>query len=301
MIDRIRAPYNFVPLSPFVVFPEWANNGDFAPHDWPFKDGISGTIDIEIEALTPIFTRGTGGNPSEFFRTPDGKYAIPGSSIRGMLRNVVEIATFSKMSRVNDHRYGVRDLQESAKPYYRDHLTGTIDGVLVPKVEAGWMRLGDDDNVPAVITPCSFAKVHYDKLAGVKGQRDFGRARHGKRRPAHEKYEQWARSPPENLDVSASVKVKVRSGTAGRIGDYGVVDRLGEGPVSGTLVFTGQPRPWNGEEGRGSPKHHDFFFYLLDRSDEPDIQVSSRVFDDFKFIHSNRGQQNRNDPGPNPD
>ena len=37
-MERINAPYNFVPLSDTVVIPEW---GDKVSHDLPFRDGIS--------------------------------------------------------------------------------------------------------------------------------------------------------------------------------------------------------------------------------------------------------------------
>ncbi len=56
----IRSPYNFVPVSDKVFFPDWA---DQISHDIPFSDGISGKITLEIEAQTPIFVRnGHAGN-----------------------------------------------------------------------------------------------------------------------------------------------------------------------------------------------------------------------------------------------
>ena len=41
----IKAPFNFVPLSDKIFFPEWA---DQISQDIPFSDGLSGTIELKI-------------------------------------------------------------------------------------------------------------------------------------------------------------------------------------------------------------------------------------------------------------
>ena len=113
----IKAPFNFVPLSEKVFFPDWA---DQISQDIPFSDGLSGTIELKITAESPIFVR-NGHNREDkeaknadyksFSKTPDGKYFIPGTSIKGAIRNVLEIMSFGKMSKVADNRYSIRDLQ----------------------------------------------------------------------------------------------------------------------------------------------------------------------------------------------
>ena len=50
----ITAPFNFVPLSEKVFFPDWAES---VSHDIPFEDGESGIIDIAMTAKSPIFVR----------------------------------------------------------------------------------------------------------------------------------------------------------------------------------------------------------------------------------------------------
>ncbi len=104
------APYGFVPLNEDVYLPEWA---PAVSRDWPFQDGVSGTIELEITSHTPIFTRDPEDR-ERFFRGPDGLPAFPGSGLRGAIRTVVEIASYGWMRRVNDHRYGVRDLHNNA-------------------------------------------------------------------------------------------------------------------------------------------------------------------------------------------
>ena len=82
-----------------------------------------------------------------FYKTPDGKPAIPSSSLKGMLRNVLEIATFSRFKQVEDQKLGVRDISEANNFYAREIVNNT---------HAGWLRF---ENNKWVIYPCSFARV----------------------------------------------------------------------------------------------------------------------------------------------
>jgi hypothetical protein len=129
----IPSPYNFVPLSGQVFFPDWA---DHVSMDVPFSDGISGWFEIEVEAKTDIYIRNGGDQPrtapekaadsvwQDFFRvTPEGRYAIPGTSLKGVVRSVMEIATFGKLNRAYDARYGVRDLQNTDRRLYLGWMT----------------------------------------------------------------------------------------------------------------------------------------------------------------------------------
>jgi len=104
----ITAPYNFVPLNKEVFYPEWSEQ---VSHDTPFEDGESGMLEIEIEAVSPIFIKDSKNK--EEFCNHEGAYYIPGSSVKGVIRNVLEIMSFSKMnpSLVDDKTYAVRDLR----------------------------------------------------------------------------------------------------------------------------------------------------------------------------------------------
>lgn len=114
----ITAPYNFVPLNKEVFYPSWAND---VSHDIPFEDGESGELDITITAKSPIFIRNHSDdkdNPSKefchFINENNAKeYYMPGSSLKGMIRNVLEIISFSKIQ-IDEDKYknifGVRDM-----------------------------------------------------------------------------------------------------------------------------------------------------------------------------------------------
>jgi len=54
-MDKINAPYNFVPLSKVIVIPEWAEQ---VSHDIPFKDGLSGEIGFTLTAHSPLLVGG---------------------------------------------------------------------------------------------------------------------------------------------------------------------------------------------------------------------------------------------------
>lgn len=285
-----------MPLSDRVVFPDWA---DRVQHDYPFEDGVHGTFEIEIEAKTPVFVR---GRQDKFFRTPAGEFAIPGSSIRGMLRNVAEIAWFSKMQRVNDHRYGVRDLHH--RKLYGEHMALIHEGQPVPLVSSGWLqRVEDEAGIAARIVPCSFAKVEYALLQELARKRGIHRFDPGKPQSSVQKYRAWQKGTAD-LDTRAEVRILMRHNPPGkppRLGSYGVVRSLGDGPEQGRLVFTGQPSRYvparAKSPGSGNPKHHDFFFFA-EREDEC-LDVTREAMRDFEFVHRDRAEQHGLEVAPN--
>ncbi len=107
----ITAPFNFVPLNEKVFFPPWA---DDVSHDIPFEDGESGSIDITITAETAMYIRNHYQEGDEYYLNKENKkistefchyknkdgakeYYIPSTSIKGMIRNIIEIMSFSKI------------------------------------------------------------------------------------------------------------------------------------------------------------------------------------------------------------
>lgn len=119
----ITAPYNFVPLNNEVFYPDWDKD---ISHDVPFEDGESGIIDIEIIAKSPIFIRNHYEDGDEYYTSKNGdkiskefcnvkvnggkQYYIPGTSIKGMTRSVLEILSFSKITFMQDKTLNVRDM-----------------------------------------------------------------------------------------------------------------------------------------------------------------------------------------------
>ena len=88
--NPIRAPYNFVPFSDKVLC-RYNSVEELPSHDRLDKNLHSGEIHLTIEAKTPLFI--SDGN-DHFFRTPAGTCAIPGSSLRGLVRENMQILGF---------------------------------------------------------------------------------------------------------------------------------------------------------------------------------------------------------------
>ncbi|MEI6885551.1 MAG: TIGR03986 family CRISPR-associated RAMP protein [Bacteroidota bacterium] len=101
--DNAHAPYNFVPINEVVIkSPIEVDQVHFNSYA---KDRFTGEIELYIETLTPMFIRGmkhvsdnsTNKTP-EFFQSKD--YGIPGSSLRGAIRNILEIVSYSKLGSI---------------------------------------------------------------------------------------------------------------------------------------------------------------------------------------------------------
>jgi len=135
-MEYIKAPFNFVPVSSEVYYPGWA---DQISHDIPFSDGISGKLSITIEAKTPIFIRDSKSK-TEFCHimtsNREKEYFIPGTSIKGMVRNVLEILSFSKFDKIYDSKYAIRDLHNSQVYTLKEDSN---------KIRCGWLSIKKND------------------------------------------------------------------------------------------------------------------------------------------------------------
>ena len=85
---QATAPYNFVPLPEKILPAEFDGAENFREHIAE-RGKLSGEILLDIETLTPLFI---GGNGSKSF-APVGTPIIPGSSLRGMFKNIFKIVT----------------------------------------------------------------------------------------------------------------------------------------------------------------------------------------------------------------
>ncbi|MBI4854561.1 MAG: TIGR03986 family CRISPR-associated RAMP protein [Acidobacteria bacterium] len=114
------APYNFIPLNEKIV----CNNLPVPELNKYDTTKNTGWIELEIEAITPLYIRGTltksdiekqldNKDKSDFF-APVKKISIPGSSLRGMTRNMVEIVSFSEFKFFEDRRLYYRGLADQS-------------------------------------------------------------------------------------------------------------------------------------------------------------------------------------------
>ena len=139
----ITAPFNFVPLSDKVFYPGWANQ---VSHDVPFEDGEDGVIELEIKNITPLFTRnGHGRNEvmpySSHVMMPDGtrRYFIPGTTIKGCVRSVMEILSYGKISFYNNDSFAMQREFDTKKATNNEYMEK------VKNVGCGWLYKEGDD------------------------------------------------------------------------------------------------------------------------------------------------------------
>ncbi len=271
-MTTIKAPYNFVPLNKHVVSPHWIEQIN---HDLPFEDGLSGAIDVTLKAETPIFVRdGIGQKKAKenykndvqqkthLFSQYGGRYFIPGSSVKGMVRNVLEILSFGSMEgKVNDHRYAVRDFHND-KIYPKSKISNSV--------KCGWL----------------------EKVRGEYLLTGCGRPR----RISHEALSEYFQidisdffQKKSNLgNKSAKLKYEKYSSVAGKYKFESWDDKNGRpmckvnpaGSLSGTIVFTGQPSERVPDQGKG--KHLEFVFPDGGAKGKP---VSDHVIKNFFFAY----------------
>lgn len=158
-LDGLTAPYRFVALNETVTLPEstvltaWKGG---TLHSTPIDGGLSGTLDIEIAFDGPMLI----GEPSDNVNAPlqmGDAFVIPGATLRGMTRSVMEIAAYARLSQTNLHRrYGIRDFGHHL---FREEAR--------KNVKSGWLRpwqngdpvYPDGKEPDYVIDPCRYYLV----------------------------------------------------------------------------------------------------------------------------------------------
>lgn len=166
------APYNFVPITDRLIAFAEDNNPLLVSHDHYDAQRLTGWIDVELETKTPIYVRGpleldefeqvekskdekstldSLKNKPDFFYTDDPDAPeIPGSSLRGMLRAIVEILGHGKLTPVptdpliyravgdtTSHGNAYRDQLFDSESDKRHHYT--------PKFKGGYIRRKGND------------------------------------------------------------------------------------------------------------------------------------------------------------
>lgn len=170
----ITAPYNFVPLNKEVFYPNWA---DKVSHDIPFEDAVSGTIEIKIDAHSPIFVRDSKNEQS--FCSHNGLEYIPGSSVKGSIRTVLDVLSYGKL-KLQDKRLSYRDLNH--KSYKKKAMDGN-------KIHMGWLedREGEWYIEDLGKTTSSECRIKYFEMEAHLDKKLVSSIR--KKRQAYEKYQ----------------------------------------------------------------------------------------------------------------
>ena len=144
-------PYMFVPLNSKVCLLDKSETDLLKQiQDVPFKEGLSGKINVEFEAKTPFCVRSADGQNTKI----SDLYFVPGTSIKGMIRSVFEIITLSNIRNgIANNRYSMRDLRNPAyelksteHPQHSGFLVQINSRCFIQECESSPYRYFDKDN-----------------------------------------------------------------------------------------------------------------------------------------------------------
>lgn len=123
--DYVGAPYNFVPFYDKVYLKD-----KLTAHNVVEDNLFTGEITYEITAETPIIIgdgdKGSKNNPhpEHFFKDAKGRYAIPGSTMRGLVRNNVQVLGLcSYDDDIDDYALMYRNVAKGAE---KDQYNNTL-------------------------------------------------------------------------------------------------------------------------------------------------------------------------------
>lgn len=291
---RIKAPYNFVPLYPSVFFPLWAEQ---VSQDIPFSDSESGEIIVQLEAETPVYVRNgvkdsdlPGYKEFSHYEYLDEKgllqkkYFIPGTTIKGMIRNVLEIMSFGKMGRINDTRYAFRDLNSCQYDLKSDQKN----------IHCGWLVRNEkgkytiqDGGEPVWIQHDEIdKKFNLDKKGFVEAFKDGGFATDSRNarmlRPECKTAEYKYNELLAGKELFISYKKK-------KIDNK---QYYTEGKEKGILVVTGQPmvRKYNSRKGKWEGKFREFVFPVYNSKIVRKV-ISDKLWEEFLFQYADHDSQ----------
>ncbi|HHB94140.1 MAG TPA: TIGR03986 family CRISPR-associated RAMP protein, partial [Campylobacterales bacterium] len=213
---------------------------------------------------SPIFVR-DGKEDTQFCNHNDTPY-IPSSSVKGMIRSVLEILSFSKMSQFNDDTYAVRDLRN--RELYMSKMTPD-------NTFCGWLKKTDDGYA---IEDCGktgrIKHSEIDKIFNMDFASKFKQGKFGnkaKDKTAKVKYEMI------NSDNFVHGFEYVKKDINREIYRYEK-----NSTKKGTLVLTGQPSARKEPQGqKPSGKVYEFIFF----DSRGDIKLSDKVMQNFLFAY----------------
>jgi CRISPR-associated protein (TIGR03986 family) len=283
-MTTIKAPFNFVPVSENVFFPDWA---DQISHDIPFKDGESGVIELKITAEVPLFIRNghtkkdgeTKSDTYKSFSKISDRYFIPGTSIKGAIRNVLEIMSFGKMTQVENDSFGIRDLNSQD---YR---------ALMKKQRCGWLQYVDDHYM---LTDCGEpGRISLDAIDAKFGTKlsEFAKNRDNFKKNAGRTAEAKYKTIGYHLYRGAFMEdtETIIAMTKANPVDKRAFVKFG-GNRQGTLVLTGQPGVRQQKEVKKTKKmkwNGKFYEFVFFDTNTPPKEVNSDIIRAFKTVHKN--------------
>lgn len=127
----VGAPYNFIPISSDVLNYE-KQHGEIPAQNSNAPELLSGYIDYEVEALQPICIGGVTEEKGEmkklyFYRDANGEFAIPGNTMRGLVRSNAQLLSRSYLGDdIDDVKLMYREVAGGALRRIYSETLGTV-------------------------------------------------------------------------------------------------------------------------------------------------------------------------------
>lgn len=276
---KAKAPYNFVEL-PDVVVP---SEDDIPARDRYYSDRHTGTLECVLTTDSPLYIR-CGMTPenfakfsekdddlsdeqkaqqrkimADFFQHPTSQRPVlPGSSLRGMLRTLVEIVGYGKLTKVHDNQLIYRAVGDTSSlgEKYRDRLMKKEkNGSFSFLMQAGYMikqKSGWAIQPAKLLTQgASFARIECSDIP--KKPRKWKHLKNA--------YEIAVQVEPIRVHRHRRGKIKL---------NYAKVNSVG-GNKNGVLVKT----------GRAPRKHMEFVFGLPDEASSS-IPIPNEMIEQYQ-------------------
>lgn len=134
-MTELTIPYSFVPCSKLIYIPSWAH---MVTHDLPFEESYSGAINLTLKNNGYLCVGSKNHESIVDWCNINDHLIIPGSSIKGMLRNALSIICFGKYTPYDNKHYSFRTLTSDS--LYMKKF------VKFDSVRAAWLKIEEKDN-----------------------------------------------------------------------------------------------------------------------------------------------------------
>ena len=232
------APYNFIPFADKPIF-RYESMAELPPHNAVDPQLLTGEIHIGIRAETPIFVGKSAdkGEKEHFFRNIAGELAIPGSTLRGLVRENMQILGLGLIQPgvdLDDYQIYFREMASKAngvKAKVRNAYTEILDIKSVRTKKGGSVSM--PQNVKAgYLCRENGRYLIYPVSDPVRIARDNKLVRPFSRSPGNPRNE-----PPHTVDVAYTLdgnQVKT-------LQEWKPADEGRSSMSRGVLLFTGKP------------------------------------------------------------
>lgn len=182
--DEAHAPYNFIPINEKIVDSDLYSEGfdlEKIRFDKFHSDLYSGYVELSIEALTKVFI-GSGEKDNDgryLFFAPDGKPRIPGSTLRGMVRTLIEICSWGQFKQYDNKQLFYRSFDTTSTGISYCHRMVKNKGV--PKANAGYLYMeGKNYYIKPALCNSDLCNTSYYRVNYEKNNKDNPNFRHVK-------------------------------------------------------------------------------------------------------------------------